>query len=172
MKEYFTPKSTLVLSLILLAICSRFLPHPPNFTAVGASALFSAAIFPSIILALLIPVSAMIITDIYLGFHHSIWSVYIAILIISGIGILLRGKISATKVFGASLAGSVIFFILTNYAAWLTLPMYAKDVPGLMESYFMAIPFFGNTVAGDLFYNGILFGTFYLVTQRFPAFAK
>ncbi len=181
MNKIFTPKFIFILSALLIAALSRLIPHPFNFTPVAGMALFGGALLNDKKLAVAIPLVAMFISDIFLGFHDQMFGVYISFIMISFIGFWLRSGYGFTKVVLASLASSLLFFLVTNFYCWLIYPMYSKDLAGLVSAYTLAIPFytndvfgsfFVNTILGDLFYTGILFGAFHLATQRFPVLAK
>jgi len=47
--------------------------------------------------------------------------------------------------------------------------MYPKNPGGLLSCYAAGIPFFRNTILGDLFYCGLMFGSFEFAGKRFPA---
>ncbi|MDX2196796.1 MAG: DUF6580 family putative transport protein [Cytophagales bacterium] len=155
--------------LILLATLSRLLPHPFNFTPIGAVALFGSAVFPSRYMGIFISLASMLITDSIIGFHSSMWAVYLSFFMIGGIGLLLRNRMGAIAIFGASLASSVLFFVVTNFAVWLGSGMYSMDMKGLTECFVMAIPFFGNTFGGDIFYCIVLFGSYALSKRVWPS---
>lgn len=171
-----------ILFLIVLAASTRIIPHWPNFTAMGAMALFGAAYLRSFWLALLIPFAALYMSDLIINnviyasyYDHFVWQispfVYLAFALLLGIGYLLRNRVKTTNVIFASLSASVVFFIVTNSASWLIDPMYAKNFAGYLTALGAGIPFFWNTLAGDLFYCGVLFGGYALVRQSFPALA-
>jgi len=99
--------------------------------------------------------------------------VYMSFLLIVSFGFFLRSRVSVINVISASLLSSVLFFFVTNYASWASGMMpYAPGFPGLMQSYIAGLPFFMNGMMGDLFFNGVFFGSFYLVTSKSPAFAR
>jgi hypothetical protein len=58
----------------------------------------------------------------------------------------------------ASVTGSLIFFVLTNFAVWAFGTIYSFDWQGLVQCYVAALPFLDKTVIGDLFWNAVLFG--------------
>jgi hypothetical protein len=158
--------------MILAAAFTRLIPHPPNFTAVGAMALFGGAYFSEKKFAFIVPLAAMLISDLIIGFHNGMLSVYLSFVLIVGIGILLSQKIKFKNVVAASLLSSVLFFILTNFQMWIQSPLYAKDISGLITCYVAAIPFFHHTVLGDLFFVGTLFGLFAAIQVKFPQLVK
>ena len=158
--------------MITFAAFTRLIPHPPNFTAVGAMALFGGAYFNKKSLAFAVPIIAMFLTDLILGLHSGMYAVYLSFILIVMIGMTLKDKIKLGNVFLASVSASVLFFIITNFAQWLSFPLYSKDIAGLVECYVVAIPFFGYTILGDLFFAGILFGVFELAKYKYPELAE
>jgi hypothetical protein len=151
----------IALALILFAVVSRVLPHPPNFAPIAAIALFSGAILPKR-LALTLPLIAMIVSDIFIGMHDLVlvtWGSFVLLALIASYGLK---KATAVKVFAYSFLGSVLFFVVTNFAVWLSSGMYPRTLAGLIECYTLAIPFFRNTMLGDFVYSGIIFGAYYL----------
>ncbi len=178
MNKLFSKHFTLMAVLILFAALTRILPHYPNFTAVGAMALFGAAHLKHKWQAFLIPLGAMYLSDLFINniiyaefYNGFVWKispfVYLAFLLILGIGYLLRDRVNVKNVIAASLSSSVIFFLLTNAVSWQVDPIYTKDFAGLMTAY-AGIPYFWSTLAGDLFYCGVLFGGYAWFTQRYP----
>lgn len=173
------PGPLVLAGLIAIAALTRLLPHPPNFSPVEAMALFGGAYFASKRWAVIVPLLAMFIADLALGllrggiyFDYFISAgfllVYACIAVLAVIGFGLRGKVSCGRVLGYSLAGSVLFFVVTNFGAWLGSPMYPQSATGLMAAYTAGIPFFQWTVLGTLFYSAVLFGGFALLRQRIP----
>ena len=173
------PGPWLLAGLILLAALSRLLPHPPNFSPVEAIALFGGAFFASRALALVVPLLAMLLADVALGFVHGglyagwfgsagFWLVYLCIAASVLLGFGLRGRAGAGRVLAYSLAGSVLFFAVTNFGAWLASPVYAANAAGLLQAYVAGIPFFQWTVLGTIAYAALLFGGFALLRTRLP----
>jgi hypothetical protein len=170
--KLLTPRFLVLTGMILIAAFSRLIPHPPNFTAVAAIALFGGAFFDKKWNAFLIPLTAMFLTDIILGFHRNMMPVYLAFILIAFIGLSLRNNKKITGIFLASISASVSFFIITNFSMWLLGTLYPKTGAGLAECFIAAIPFFHYTLLGDLFYVGILFGAFELAKVKFPKLAE
>jgi hypothetical protein len=142
-------KELITLMFVVLAVFVRLAPHPPNFTPIVALALFGATTFSNRVLGTLLPLIAMAISDIFLGFYSiSIW-VYGSFLAIS-----LLGHYWKTVKTKNILMSSLIFFIVTNFGVWLT--GYPKTIEGFVLCYTLAIPFFINAIAGDLFFSYIL----------------
>jgi hypothetical protein len=163
------PRFAALCTLVALAALARLLPHPPNFTPVGALALFGGATFGDRRWSLLAPLAAMLLSDAVLGFHSGMPVVYAAFVAIVGIGLLLRGGRTPLRLVAASLAASVLFFVVTNFAVWAMGSMYPKSAGGLLACYVAAIPFFGNTLLGDAFFTAVLFGGLALAEWRIPA---
>jgi hypothetical protein len=147
----------------------RLVPHWPNFTPIAAMALFGGAYIKKKHLAFLLPFAALLLSDLFLGFHKWMIAVYASFALVVGIGMLLRKRVKFGSVLLASLSASLLFFVLTNFAVWLGSPFYPQNMAGLLESYTLAVPFLNNGILGDLFYSAIFFGGFYLVQQRYPA---
>ena len=153
--------------LIVLASLTRLIPHPFNFTAVGAMALFSGANFKDKRFAFLLPLIAMFITDLILGFHFSILPVYGCFAFAVWMGLQIKKKQNILSIASASLISSTVFFLITNLPLWyVDMGLYPMTFNGTLESYIMAIPFFKNQILGDLFYSGLLFGVYYLVYRK------
>jgi hypothetical protein len=181
MNKLFTPKFIFVASALLIAAFSRLIPHPFNFTPIAGMALFGGALLNDKKLAVAIPLVAMLISDIIIGFHDQMLGVYISFIMISFIGFWLSSNYTAGKIVLASLSSSLFFFLVTNFYCWLIYPMYTKDLAGLILAYTLAIPFytndvfgsfFVNTILADLFYTSALFGAYHLATFKFPVLAK
>ena len=149
---------------IIAAVVLRLIPHLPNFAPIAALALFGGT-YLNKKYALGVPILAMLASDYYLGFAETsiTISVYLSFAFIGLIGIWLKNHKNLSNILGATLAGSVIFFVITNFAVWALTPWYSKNWDGLIECYTLAIPFFRNTILGDLFYVGTMFGLYELV---------
>jgi hypothetical protein len=171
-----------LITLVLLAAFSRLIPHAPNFTAVGAMALFGGAYFSRKSLALLVPLLALWLSDILLNnliyreyyptFTLAVnpWT-YGTFAALVGLGALTLRKVEPGSVVATSVLASVIFFLVSNFSVWLGSSAYPQNATGLMLCYVAGEPFFWNTLLGDLFYAGLLFGGFELVQRRFPSLA-
>jgi len=175
----FAPGPLVLAGLIVAAALSRLLPHPPNFSPVEAIALFGGAYFASRQWAAVVPLLALLVSDLALGALHgadyasylgspAFWSVYACIALSVVLGFGLRGRVRGERVIGYALAGSVLFFVVTNFAAWLSDPTYPKTIGGLGAAYVAGIPFFRWTALGTLFYSALLFGGFALLRHRLP----
>lgn len=163
----------LVAFLIALDVAARLLPHAWGFTPVAASGLFAARMLRMPILSIIVPVAAMALTGWALGADD--WRIslitYVAIAMPALLGIASRRWQGALPVVATMLAGSLVFFALSNFAVWAFSGMYPLTVAGLIQCYVAALPFLDKTVLGDLIWTGVLFGGAWLV-QRGPALAK
>ncbi|PCH94060.1 MAG: hypothetical protein COB85_06065 [Bacteroidetes bacterium] len=167
------PGLTALVVVVIIAAIFRLIPHPPNFTPIGAMALFGGAYFANKKLAFLIPMAAMLLSDLFIGFHSGMPAIYLSFGMIVLIGIRISNNVKPKTVIVGALGSSVLFFVVTNFAVWMmSAGMYSKDFEGLVTCYVAAIPFFQNTVMGDLVFASTLFGGYYLVKQRFPVLAK
>lgn len=158
-------KTMTLIAIILVLGAYRLLPHPFNVTPVMAMGLFAGTYFDKKWLAFVIPLLSMFLADLVLGFHDTLVFVYGAILVAVSIGFLLRQAVSPLKVIGASVAGSIIFFVVTNFGVWYVSDFYAHTWEGLMTCYTMAIPFFQRTLLGDLLFNGVLFISYWYFSK-------
>jgi hypothetical protein len=160
---------------ILFAACVRILPHPWNFTPVGAMALFGGAKLRNPWAAFLFPLAALFGGDLIAGFHRFsgfysvIPVVYLSFCISVLIGRLFRNHQTLLPLSVATLLGAAQFFLVTNFVVWAFFDTYAKTPGGLLSCYMAGIPFFGNTLASDSLYAAILFGGFALAVRLSPA---
>lgn len=160
-----------ILIIITFAVILRLLPHPPNVAPIAAMALFGGA-YLNRKYALMVPLIAMLISDYFLGFHDTVVFVYGSFLLTGLIGLWLRGRRRPQYILGASFLSSLMFFLITNFGVWIATDMYQKNLAGLLEAYTLAIPFFRNTIIGDLLYTGVFFGGYELVLKLAPQSAK
>jgi hypothetical protein len=164
--------------IVLAAAATRLLPHPPNVTAITALALFGGAYFSDRRLAIGVPLLALLISDIALGLYWQwdyralqghMWVQYASFLAIVAMGLLLRQSRSALRVGTVAVGASCLFFLVTNLGEWAFQPWYPKTAAGLAASYVAGIPFFRNTLLGDLAYTALMFGGFALLERRFAS---
>ena len=165
-----------LLCIVLVAAVARVLPHPPNIAPVTGLALLSGAVIGKRWMYTL-PLAAMLLSDLFIGFHGTIPYVYGSFVLITLLGSRflrntsihgITAHITPVQLAGVSFVSSVLFFIITNFGVWISSEMYEKTLDGLLQCYTMAIPFFRNTITGDLIYT---FGFFYgyrYVTQFAP----
>jgi len=167
MKALFTKQFFFVTALILIAIASRF-TGVPNVNPIVAIALFGGAYFADKRLAFIVPIFALFISDLIIGLHSTMWAVYGSFALIAVIGMYMKNRISFVSVPLAAVGSSVLFFVLTNFAVWLT-GWYPMTFDGLVTCYTMAIPFFRNSLISDVVFAAVLFGTYEYVKVRVPS---
>ena len=154
---------------ILVAAALRLVPHPPNFTPIGAMALFSGAYLGRRgVIAFAAPLGALLLSDLVLGFYRGMPTVYFSVALVVIIGWLSLRRTSPLRIGAAAIASSVLFFVMTNFGMWLSSGFYPRTLAGLEACYVAAIPFFQNTVAGDLFYATLLFGGWKVAETLLP----
>ena len=110
----FTKKEKVLVSFVLIAALTRLIPHPPNFAPITAMSLFAGAYFTKKHLAYLVPILAMVISDLFLGFHTISIFVYLSFALITWFG-QQKNKVTPKLV----LLGSISFFIISNLGVWL-----------------------------------------------------
>lgn len=160
-------KSNLIIVALLIAMAvvirifsfEGWLPSVANFAPIAAIALFSG-VYLGKKYALIVPLIAMVVSDWYIGFYDIVWVIWLSFMLVGMIGWLVRKKKNFYSVTGGVLAGSAVFFTVTNFAVWFA--WYPKTWVGLVECYTMALPFFRGTLLGDLFYAGVFFGLYEL----------
>jgi hypothetical protein len=168
--------------LIVLAALSRLLPHPDNITPIGSMALLGGALLSRKYLAFIIPFLALYLSDFILnntllrGFYpdqtgiiyfsnYMIWTyLSFGLIVLLGMGMLKQLKIS--RIIGASLIASILFYLISNFGMWLHSPFYAKNFGGLISCYAAALPFFRTSILGDLFFISILFGAYQYLNAK------
>ena len=180
------PRFAVLVVMIITAALTRLLPHPPNFAPIGAMALFGGAMFPRRRWAFLVPLVAMFASDLllygwrYAEYQPMAWKsllfVYVGFALVVLLGMSLRSRRSVPRIAGTTLAGSAIFFLVTNFGTWfvsgtfaLELIVYPKTLAGLIACYVNGLPFFHWTLLGDAVYVMVLFGAFALAESRLPA---
>ena len=152
-------KEIFPISLIIILAFARLIPHPPNFTPIIAVAIISGYFFKNFNLSVLILLSAMLISDLFIGFYDNIIFVYLSLIVITFIFHKISSNINFKNLFIYSFAGSVIFFVVSNFGVWaLGSPgvqdiAYDKSLSGLIQCYILAIPFFGNTFLSTLIFS-------------------
>ena len=176
---------SVIAALILVVALSRLIPSMHNFSPLGALGLFGAAFFKRKSLAFIIPIVSIWISDVLVNnilyasyypsftwFYEGFYWQYGSYLLIVLMALFLFKKVNTSRVVVGALTATVIFFLISNFGAWVTSPLYPKTFSGLMTSYVAGIPFLNNGLVGDLLYSTVFFGGFYLVTKRYPSLVK
>lgn len=154
----------LAISLIIIGILLRFVPHAANFSPVAAIAIFSGA-YLNKRYALLVPLCLMIISDIFLGYHNVIPFTWGAFAVITILGFFIKNNKNIASIFFTSLLSASLFYIVTNFGVWL-MGWYPHNWKGLMDCYIMGLPFFRVFTVSTLVYSFVFFGAYELVARR------
>lgn len=184
MKDKLNLKIPVLCMLLLLAVASRLIPHPANFAPMGAMALFGSAYFSRKYLAILLPIIATWVSDLFINnviyakyypnftwFYEGFYWQYGTYVLIGLLALLIFKKVNLKRVLAGSLVSVLLFFIITNFGCWLGSSTYPQNLAGLLECYAMGIPFLKGTLLGDLFYCSVLFGSFEFLKYKVPALA-
>jgi hypothetical protein len=184
MKNKNTLRFGVLAGIIGLATLTRVilppvLGHPSNFAPIGALALFSGCYFNSRFLKFFVPLFALWFGDLFVDylatgkfmlFYQGFYWQYACYVIFAFMGMALTNKVKPLNVVGSSLVASTLFFLITNFGVWAGgMIGYPHTLAGLSTCYIAAVPFFGNTLAGDLFYSAAMFGLFELAQRRFTS---
>ena len=162
-----------LVAAVFAAAAMRLVPHPPNFSPIAAMALFSGAYLPKRELAFVAPFAALLLSDVALGgFYPGMNFVYFSFGLTVLIGWAVASRKTPLTIGAAAIASSVLFFVLTNFGMWLFSGFYPLTSAGLVACYVAAIPFFQNTLAGDLMFTALLFGGFAIVERLVPAIRR
>lgn len=181
MKEKLNLKFPVLCMLLLLAVASRLIPHPANFAPMGAMALFGSAYFSRKYLAILLPIIATWLSDLFINnviyaqyypsftwFYEGFYWQYGTYVLIGLVGLIIFKKVNPKLILTGGLISTLLFFIITNFGCWIGSTSYPQNFVGLMECYAMGIPFLKGTLLGDLFYCAVLFGSFELIKIKVP----
>jgi hypothetical protein len=155
----FSKKEKVLVSFVLIAALTRLIPHPPNFAPITAMSLFAGAYFTRKHLAYLVPILAMVISDLFLGFYTISIFVYLSFALITWLG-QQKNKVTPKLV----LLGSISFFVISNLGVWLL--YYPKTIEGLIACFTLAIPFFVTSLLGDVIYSIVLVYGFSVASKR------
>ncbi len=173
-KENLVCRLLLALAILAVAAALRIAPHPWNFTPVGAMALFSGAVIKDRRLAFAFPVLALLAGDLFVGFYKPglMVMVYASFLLSVLIGRSLENRRAFLRIAGATVLGSLQFFLVTNFAVWWLLNSYPKTASGLAACYLAGLALFRNTVTGDALYALLFFGAFAVAEPFVPVFRE
>lgn len=160
------PRNLALLAMILIAGICRWIPHPINFTPIGAMALFGGACYAQRRLAFLLPIAALALGDLATGVHVLMPAVYLSFGVNVLLGRWLRSRRTVMNTAAVTLVGAVQFFIVTNLATWWV--FYPHSVDGLISCFVLALPCFQNTLAGDAVFTGLLFGALAITEWQLP----
>jgi len=167
-------KEIFPISLILLLAFSRLIPHPPNFTPIVAVAIMSGYFFKNINLSYIVLLISMLLVDVFIGFYKHMFFVYLSLFLITFIFFKISNKVNSKNLFIFSFLGSLIFFLVSNFGVWasgvlspITNLPYEKNLNGLINCYFLAIPFFTKTLISTIFFSYIVYFLKYSFNRKF-----
>ena len=146
-------KEIFPISLILILALSRLMPHPDNFTPIIALAIMSSYFFRNVNFSYTVMLFSMLLADFFIGFYSYMLFVYVSLFLIVLIFFKISKKMNYKNLFIFSFFGSAIFFLISNFGVWLVGNLYERNINGLIECYFMAIPFFKNTITSTLIFS-------------------
>ena len=145
-------REILPLSLILILVLARLIPHPPNFTPIVSVAILSGYFFKNVWMSIFTLLTSMLLADIFIGFYNNMMFVYLSLILISLVFYKYGKKINLKNLFIYGFIGSLLFFIISNFGVWLLGDLYEKNFQGLVSCYILAIPFFTNTFFSTLIF--------------------
>tara|TARA_Y100001935_G_scaffold115511_1_gene95619 strand:+ start:505 stop:1020 length:516 start_codon:yes stop_codon:yes gene_type:complete len=154
------------LGLIILLALSRLIPHPPNFTPILGMAVFSGAIINKKIVAYLVPLAAMLLSDLYLGFHSGMPIIYFTLAVCVLIGTFIESRVTILNSILGITAGVLVFYLITNFTVWYGSGMYENSFSGLITCYVMGLPFLQNTFISSLIYGMGAFLIYEVINKR------
>jgi len=146
-------KIIIPITLLVLLIISRMLSDIPNFTPTISLIIFTGFYIQNRSLAILIIVISQLLSDLYIGYHSSMFFVYTAFLLIAYLSPLIIKKLNVTSVLFASILSPSIFFIITNFGVWFTMGLYSFNISGLLNSYIAGIPFFKYSLMSTILFS-------------------
>jgi hypothetical protein len=158
-----------LVGFVVSAALLRLLPHPWNFTPITAMALFSGAHFRTRGAAFAIPLAALFLSDILLGFYSTMFVTYFSFALVVLMGMVFARTRSWGTITVTAVSSSLLFFVVSNFGVWLFDGLYPRNAQGLVACYTAALPFFQGTLVGDLVYTLSFFGLFRLAETRVPA---
>jgi len=166
-RHLYLLRAAIITLLILIAAALRVVPHPWNVTPIGAIAIFSGSLIRNRWAALLLPLATLLAGDLFIGFHQLMLVVYASFFLSVFIGRAVAQHRTIARIGGATFLGALQFFLITNFAMWAIGGFYPRTLAGLAACFAAAIPFFGNTLAGDALYSLTLFGGYALAEKYF-----
>ena len=146
--------------IFLFLTISRLIPHEPNFTPILSISILGFLFSTILSVKVLIVLGSMFFSDLIIGVHDFIIYVYFSLILLI---IISNSKNYIYMIF----LGPLIFFIVTNFGVWLSSSYYTKNIEGLIECFYMAIPFFKNTILSTFFYCILI-----LLTKNFYQIQK
>ena len=154
-----------IYGLILFTVLSKLLPHPYNFTSMGALSLFAGAFLPARF-AWSVPIFCLIVSDVVGGFYNPVvmFFVYLGFFVNTFVGTyFLQINRSVIRITGCGFIAAFIFYVISNFGMWLSGLAYPMTLQGLIECYINGLPYLKNTIGGNIIYSYFLFGTYHII---------
>ena len=160
------------ISLILILVVSRLIPHPPNFTPVVTVAIMSGYFFKDKFFSISVLLISMLLSDLFIGFHKNMIFVYLSLVTITLIFQIYFKKLNHKNLIIYGFLGSLTFFLISNFGVWLIGDLYQKNLNGIIECYYMALPFFKNTIFSTFFFSYLVYFANYLMSNFYQKIIK
>jgi ABC-type proline/glycine betaine transport system permease subunit len=154
----------LAISLIIIGILLRFIPHTANFTPVAAIAIF-AGVYLNKKQALIVPLLLMVISDIFLGMHNVALFTWGSFILVTLLGMWAKNHKTARGIISTSIVSSVVFYLITNFGVW-AMGWYPLTAKGLLDCYILGLPFLRNFGVATLAYTAVFFGAYEFIARR------
>lgn len=158
----------LAIILVLVGAGSRLLHLPPNIAAVTGVTIFAGFAIRNVWIAMAVPLAAMALADIVLGFYPDLLFTYAGMA--AGV-FLARGllhPLTPVRLIGTTFLASVVFFILSNLGVFVS-GYYGYTLEGLIACYVAAIPFWQNSLIADFTSTALVFGIYVALTRAIPS---
>lgn len=160
------PATWVAIALIVAGVALRLLPHIANFAPVGAIALFGGAVLSARI-ALWLPSAIMVVSDIFLGLHGTMFFTWGGFVLVGMFGMLLRNRRNLERIPLGALGSAAIFYLVSNFGVWVEGRLYPHTLQGLADCYVAALPFLRTSIIADLLFAAALFGAYALANKYF-----
>lgn len=154
----------LAISLIIIGILLRFIPHVPNFTPVAAIAIF-AGVYLNKKQALIVPLLLMVLSDIFLGMHNVVLFTWGSFVLVTFLGVWAKNHKTFKAIVSTSIVSSVLFYLITNFGVW-AMGWYPQTAKGLLDCYILGLPFLRTFSVATLLYSAVFFGAYELIARR------
>ena len=154
----------LAISLIIIGILLRFIPHTANFTPVAAIAIF-AGVYLNKKQALIVPLLLMVISDIFLGMHNVVAFTWGSFILVTLLGFWAKNHKTFLGIVSTSVVSSVLFYVITNFGVWV-MGWYPHTAKGLLDCYILGLPFLRTFSVSTLLYVVVFFGSYELIARR------
>jgi len=154
----------LAISLIIMGILLRFIPHTANFTPVAAIAIF-AGVYLNKKQALIVPLLLMVLSDLFLGMHNVVLFTWGSFVLVALLGIWAKNHKTFKVIVSTAIVSSVLFYLITNFGVW-AMGWYPRTAKGLLDCYILGLPFLRAFTAATLVYTVVFFGAYEFIARK------